>query len=171
MGCSDGSGTATDTPAGGRWDRLLRGNLVDRVFSVGVLAFGAGILGIAAWLEPDPSGMGSHHQLGLGTCTFLALTGWPCPTCGMTTTFALSVRGRFLDAVANQPFGFVLFVGVVFAVVVALLDLVRPRRRWRILYAWVMEREATLAVLMLLGMGVGWIVRLGWFFHWFGGSG
>ena len=35
--------------------------------------------------------MGTHQQLGLPPCNFVTLTGYPCPACGMTTSFALLV--------------------------------------------------------------------------------
>ncbi|MGE3821953.1 MAG: DUF2752 domain-containing protein, partial [Isosphaeraceae bacterium] len=50
--------------------------------SVLVVAFA-----VASWLEPDPSGFGTHRQLGLPPCHFAWVTGKPCPTCGMTTAF------------------------------------------------------------------------------------
>jgi hypothetical protein len=37
--------------------------------------------------------MAAHRQLGLPPCTFAEITGVPCPACGMTTSFALLVRG------------------------------------------------------------------------------
>jgi hypothetical protein len=64
-----------------------------------------GVLGLARWLEPDPRGYGTHVQLGLPPCTFFRLTGRPCPTCGMTTAFAWSVRGRVDRAWRANPAG------------------------------------------------------------------
>ncbi len=99
-----------------------------------LLVAAAGILGLlvlARKLEPDPSGFGTHTQLGLRPCSFMTTTGRPCPTCGMTTAFAWVARGRFdrswqanpagcilalfsgplvlwlvASAAANQPYGF-----------------------------------------------------------------
>ncbi|MGQ0637525.1 MAG: DUF2752 domain-containing protein [Planctomycetaceae bacterium] len=52
-----------------------------------------------AWrLEPDPRGFGTHESLGLPPCTFRALCGLPCPSCGMTTSFAYLTHGRLTDA-------------------------------------------------------------------------
>ncbi|MBA4063727.1 MAG: hypothetical protein C0501_08440 [Isosphaera sp.] len=37
--------------------------------------------------------MATHTQLGMPPCGFVLATGRPCPACGMTTSFALLVRG------------------------------------------------------------------------------
>ncbi len=69
------------------------------------------VLGLAAYLRPDGRGYGTHEQFGTGPCGFLMVTGYPCPTCGMTTAFALAVRGRWQEAARVQPAGFVLALG------------------------------------------------------------
>ncbi|RMG03430.1 MAG: DUF2752 domain-containing protein, partial [Planctomycetota bacterium] len=48
----------------------------------------AGLLVIAAVLRPSPTGLGTHQQLGLPPCTFRAMFGSRCPTCGMTTAWS-----------------------------------------------------------------------------------
>ena len=65
----------------------------------------AALLGVARRLEPDPRGYGTHRQLGLPPCAFLAVTGRPCPSCGMTTAFAWVARGRFDRAWRANPAG------------------------------------------------------------------
>jgi hypothetical protein len=57
-----------------------------------------GVFALARWLDPyDADGMprrfGTHRQLGMPTCTFLAFTKMPCPSCGMTTSFSLLFHG------------------------------------------------------------------------------
>lgn len=64
--------------------------------------------GLSAWLSPDPSGHGTHQQLGLAPCSFLLLTGRPCPSCGGTTAFAHFVRGEWPSAVRANAAAFVL---------------------------------------------------------------
>lgn len=54
---------------------------------------------LAASLEPDPRGYGTHQRLGLPECSLRQWLGIPCPSCGGTTTFALFVRGRWASAV------------------------------------------------------------------------
>jgi hypothetical protein len=63
------------------------------------------LLGVARWLEPDSRGFGTHRQLGLPPCAFLATTGYPCPSCGMTTAFAWFARGRPDRAWRANPAG------------------------------------------------------------------
>ncbi len=63
------------------------------------------VLGLARWLRPDPRGFGTHTQLGLGPCAFRAATGHPCPTCGMTTSFAWFARGEWGRSWRANPAG------------------------------------------------------------------
>lgn len=75
-------------------------------WALAVAALGvAGVLGLAWGLEPDPKGYGTHQQLGLPPCTFRSLTGIPCPSCGMTTAFAWTARGRVDRAWRANPAG------------------------------------------------------------------
>jgi len=71
------------------------------VVAAGLLA----LLAVAAWVRPDESGQGTHQQLGLPPCTFRTLTGRPCPSCGMTTSWAHLVRGEAADALRANVAG------------------------------------------------------------------
>ena len=74
--------------------------------TVGVIAAGCGaILAVALYVKPDNAGTGTHRQLNLPACGTLERTGYPCPTCGMTTAFAYTVRGRIDKALPVQPAG------------------------------------------------------------------
>jgi hypothetical protein len=73
----------------GRWVRIS-------LLAIGTML--VGVFAIAAWLNPynadgSPRNMATHTNLGLPPCNFVELTGKPCPSCGMTTSFALLVRG------------------------------------------------------------------------------
>ena len=71
--------------------------------ALGMIA--AALLAVAAWLPPSPAGIGTHEVLGLPPCPFHALTGIPCPACGMTTAFAHVARGDVGAALRAQPLG------------------------------------------------------------------
>lgn len=52
-------------------------------------------------------------------CVFRAVTGVPCPLCGMTTSVVATLHLRIADALAANPAG-------ILAVLVALLLVLRP---------------------------------------------
>ncbi len=140
------------------WERVPA-PLVDR--GVGLLLAGPGatVLLLARWLVPSSAGMGTHLQLGLSPCVMLSLTGFPCPMCGMTTTFALMADGDLGRALVNQPFGVVLFLCTVAATGLGLADLILGRGLWRRALKWVEARESAIAILLLVGMTLGWIYK------------
>lgn len=74
------------------------------------------ILTLSRLLTPAPEGVGTHTQLGLPQCGFLALFSLPCPACGLTTSFAHLARFELLPSLRAHPLGLPLF-----ALVVALL--------------------------------------------------
>lgn len=142
------------------WSDRFDARLVTRLFSLGLAAGSGSVLGIAAWLTPDPRGYATHTQLGLGSCTFLTLTGYPCPMCGMTTTFALFAHIHPLDALLNQPFGLVMFGLTLGAFSISLAELLQPRDRWSRLLHKLAPYESRLATMFLVAMGLGWLYKV-----------
>ncbi len=77
-----------------------------------VLMCGTGVLLVlAAWFEPSTDGHGTHTQLGLPPCGWVVGLGIPCPSCGMTTSFAHAADGNLLGSLQAQPAGALLAVG------------------------------------------------------------
>jgi hypothetical protein len=83
-----------------------------------VLAASCTLLLLGLYLHPNPSGYGTHKQLGLPACGFLNFNRIPCATCGWTTAFTHAVHGELIRAFATQP------AGALFAVAVAALAIV-----------------------------------------------
>ena len=93
-------GEASHTPP-----RLTLGERIVTAFaSAGCVA----VLSVAAILKPSPTGITTHGGLGLPPCGWEAATGYPCMTCGMTTSFSWAVRCNFRASLWVQPFGTVL---------------------------------------------------------------
>jgi len=115
-----------------------------------VLSGAAAILAVAAWLQPDPTGFGTHLQLGRPPCMAILVFGVPCPTCGMTTAFSLAVRGRWWQAFQAQPAGTLLVLGVMVAVLVSITTLITGQV-WRLnLYRLPPQRIAYALVAILV---------------------
>ena len=85
------------------------------------------IVTIAIFLSPDPRGHGTHEQLGLPACGFLARTGWPCPSCGMTTSVCNMAHGHLATAFQAQPFGVIFFAAMLLFGATGLAELISGR--------------------------------------------
>lgn len=124
------------------------------------------VFALAIYLDPyqadgRPRQMATHQQLGLPPCTFWMVSGLPCPSCGMTTSFALLVRGDLVNSVrANVVgtllacFGLVLLPWCVVSVV---------RRQTPFVHS--LERTATYLIVGFLGLAIlRWAIVLafGW---------
>jgi hypothetical protein len=83
------------------WQRCL-------LFGVGTILIT--LLIIAACLPPNPSGMGTHRALGLPPCSFILLFDMRCPACGMTTSWAHTVRGQLISAAQANTGGMLLAI-------------------------------------------------------------
>lgn len=87
-----------------------RATAAQRVLAL-VVAMGAlAMLAVGATLRPDPRGLETHTQLGLWPCGWYLATGYPCPTCGMTTAVSATTRGQYALGFRTQPFGALLAV-------------------------------------------------------------
>ena len=114
-----------------------------------------GLLATAWQLAPRRVGHGTHEQLGLPTCSFLAETGWPCPSCGLTTSVSAAAHGRFGLAFEAQPFGIVLFAALVGGLAVGAVELAAGRdvlRRLRPSWWWLAGAMG--------GMLAGWGIKV-----------
>ncbi len=69
---------------------------------------------LARSLKPDPRGFGTHQRLGLPACSFRMMFTIPCPSCGMTTSFAHFTRGQFRESAGAN------FAGLLLAIVCAI---------------------------------------------------
>jgi uncharacterized protein DUF2752 len=120
---------------------------------------GAGLLAmlvLAFQLRPDPRGWGTHEQLGLPRCTFLAWVGKRCPACGMTTAWANFVQGRPIAAIEAHVAGTLLAVVAMAASATTLAVSVRGKKM-----AW-QPGETTAAGLAMSMVG---LILLEWTFR------
>ena len=92
--------------------------------------------------DGTPMRSASHQTLGLPPCRFKELTGAPCPSCGMTTSFALLVRGDLLNSLRANWVGTGLAVFCLLFIPWAVLSTFRGR------FVWVRNVEVALGFLV-----------------------
>ena len=108
---------------------------------------------IAALLNPyddegKPRQMETHRQLGLPPCTFKVITGKPCPSCGMTTSFALLLHGDVANSVRANVVGTLLATFCLLLIPWVGATLVRNR----LFYITSLERSLCWVVAIFLGL-------------------
>ncbi|NUN49556.1 MAG: DUF2752 domain-containing protein [Candidatus Brocadiae bacterium] len=87
----------------------------DRLTNLAIIALCTAAVSAAAWMRPSESGLGTHEQLGLPACHFYKWTGYPCFSCGMTTSWTWMAHGNPLRAFLAQPMGALLFLTAIVA--------------------------------------------------------
>jgi hypothetical protein len=113
---------------------------------------------LAAWLSPDPRGVGTHEQLGMPPCTMHWVLGIPCPFCGMTTAFSLLAHGRPLAAFRTQPAGLIIALASAGAILGCIAAAAIGRGPDALEERLLHSRRFVIAVLTLLG--VAWVYKI-----------
>jgi hypothetical protein len=137
---------------------------------IGITLGLVGVFSMALWLDPyweDGTArlMETHRQLGLPPCTFKIGTGIPCPSCGMTTSFALTVRGDLLHAAQANLVGMLMALTCLAFIPWSLACVVAKRP----FFFHSLEKALTVVILLFLGlMLVRWALVVALHF-WSGG--
>lgn len=137
----------------------LRATRAERWTCAVLAAAGLAVLGVAAWLDPSPDGVGTHRALGLAPCGWMVSMNLPCPSCGMTTAFSHAAHGSFLRSAFVQPMGFVLAIGTAAGAVTCLHTALTGSRLAHVLGSRITAR-ALLALGILALLAWGWKVAL-----------
>jgi hypothetical protein len=116
----------------------------------------AAVLCVAVWLTPRSAGYGTHQQLGLPPCSFLSRTGYPCPSCGLTSSFAAMAHGRIAEALRDHPFGPPLVLAVAAIGLCGLAELVSGRD----VVLRLLRPGAWWAVVAATGLLAGWGIKI-----------
>ncbi len=122
------------------------------------LSVSAGVVLVVAFrLPPAASGLGTHRGLGLPPCSFLAATGIPCPSCGLTTSFAALAHGDVALALRSNALGILLFLSTVLLVPGGLWLSARGIGLRQVFFHRWFDRAALGLVALWIG---SWVVRL-----------
>jgi hypothetical protein len=132
------------------WVRLV---LV--LIAVGLIA----VFAVAVWLNPYKDGkvwlMETHRQLWhMPECNFKMMTGMPCPSCGMTSSFALLMHGDLVNSLRANAAGTFLAILCLAYIPWALVCAIRKRRLLIVSYERALTRLVVLFVIVMLGRWV-----------------
>lgn len=135
-----------------------------RFVAAAIAVCASGGLLVVAWLLPPASrGFGTHQALGLPACSWPARFGVPCPSCGMTTAFALASKGRIVESFTTQPMGCVLAIAAGMTFVAAIWTLATGRTVWPVYERLLGARLAWFAgIAALLAWGYKTALMRGW---------
>lgn len=86
------------------------------------------VTGAALFVTPHGEGHGTHTRLGLPACPSVQMFDRPCPGCGLTTSFAWTVRGEIPKAMKANMMG-------------PLMYLIFTVSAWMGLYGWLKTRR------------------------------
>lgn len=136
--------------------RVPQADLFERFLWLMISLVAITLISFSVWLDPDPAGHGTHEQLGLPPCGLVAVYDMPCPSCGFTTTFALAAHFRFIDAIINQPFGFLIFLGTVISIPVGYKVVVKKYSVLVHTHRWPWR---TIIILTIVGWLIGWAYK------------
>jgi hypothetical protein len=131
-----------------------------RIALVAVIVCLLAVFTVAVALNPYRDGKvwldGTHRQLGLPPCQFKTLTGGiPCPSCGMTSSFALLVHGDVMNSLRANAVGTVLAVFCLALIPWAVLCAARGRLYLVNSIEWTLTRLVVIfVVLMLVRWGI-----------------
>ncbi len=137
----------------------MRSSWLNWLMAIGLFLGITMVWGLARWIDPydaegAPKMRSTHEQLGLPPCRFLQLTGRPCPSCGLTTSFALLAHGDPRSAFrANLAGPFLGFLSL-WLWIWSFLCLVRRKVQW----------TARQELLVLIAFGLAFCLLMG---HWF----
>ncbi|MGB7159198.1 MAG: DUF2752 domain-containing protein [Tepidisphaeraceae bacterium] len=131
--------------------------IVERIVAACVSIGCIAVLITAAFVRPSPTGMSTHTALGLARCHFLDVSGIPCPSCGMTTSFAHFVRGNLAASLWVQPMGTFLALGAALTFWAALYIAVTGKPAHRLMRIM----PSVYYVLIPMGVGIaGWAWKI-----------
>jgi hypothetical protein len=100
--------------------RLANAVRMARLRTAGVLA---GLLGVGAVVNPI-------RPLPFDTCVLKSITGWPCPTCGLTRAVCSALHGDIAGSLAFHPAGLIVLASLVGWLVWSVLEAWQGRPLW-----------------------------------------
>lgn len=109
------------------------------------------VTGFGLALHPDPSGHGTHQELGLPPCPSVLLFDRPCPGCGLTTSWTALLHGQIGAAFSAHPLGPILYLLFTISALLAFYGFLKVQKL--VLDSRPMSRFLMVTTLVFVGFG------------------
>lgn len=96
-------------------------------------------------------------------CVFRLVTGYPCPTCGLTRSVVAIMHLDLIKAVHMNPFGFLIVGGLAGWWVVSLYEMATGVTTS--LHRWVVRHALYLVLPCIAALGLFGVLRIAWLIH------
>lgn len=101
--------------------------------------------------DGTPMRMASHQTIGMPACRFQQMTGMPCPSCGMTTSFALLVRGDIWNSMRANWVGTGLALFCAFLIPWCVVSAFQAKFIWVKRIDWILGFLVGVFTILMLG--------------------
>ncbi len=91
-------------------------------------------------------------------CTFRRVTGIPCPTCGMTTSFVFLTHFQILDGFYASPLGTLVFIFSFLCVIYLFLTIIFKLPKIKIVMS--RKEKSIFMIVLVLSLILNWIYNL-----------
>jgi hypothetical protein len=105
---------------------LIVARAEERRTDLAILALAGLAVAVAILADPGTEGIRLFGHEIPTLCLFRLLTGWPCPGCGLTRSFAFTAHLQFLQAFRMHPLGPPLFAFTLYQLGFRAIRLVGP---------------------------------------------
>jgi hypothetical protein len=132
----------------------------NKLYSIVIIACSSGYL----WLTYNLTNKNSNTETH-GVCLIKHFTNVPCPSCGTTRSVILLTKGQFFEALAINPFGFIVFIIMLASPFWISLDLIRKKNTFYDFYLQIenyLKRPIVkLILILLILLNWGWNIKKG----------
>jgi hypothetical protein len=105
-------------------------------------------------LHPNPEGYGTHKSLGLSSCLTAEVLGLKrCPSCGLTTAFALIGKGDFQTAIHVHPWAVPFYTLILIFLGTSIISLIKRK-----LKVWVFP--VSLTTMLGISYTIHWLTAI-----------
>ena len=128
-----------------------------RLINGAILILFCGLISALFFLTPAASGIGTHQQIIPVPCPILMALHIPCPSCGLTTSLTLLLKGRIYESFGAHPLGLLFLLIFLTIIILSAYGLITKHPWWSIFQKRWLQNSLLYGICLLIAV---WIARL-----------